>query len=800
MASSTIDWLDSAAGRVTCHFPVRNDGVIGDTEVCATQQIQIGKAGAGSSILARVRTAWALALRLYSGNEAVTFMEAVRTPCNGASNTSKTLRLVLLKLSPDTRVSEISHQASQLESEDAPAVQVDNWNMVDGMKFPCNTLIASDHAITSEDKRRLHKNFPIILTLASTMDSLEISFRTGHLSVMQARNLGQVVQFALECIVQQPDVSVQSLDLLPPAQLDQIRSWNANPPKYVPECIHTQFLRFATLQPNEVAVDAWDGQLTYSQLGVLSTQLSRQIQALGVQKGDAVMVCSEKSKLVVAAWMSVFMAGAVLVPVDMQQPLPRLQQIVQASNAAAIISTPGCVSTAEEVHENVLTIDQSHMDASAGTELEAPVVQPEDTAYILFTSGSTGKPKGITVPHAAFCSAAANVASMNTVDRTLQFASYNFTPAIYEILVAICTVGTCVCIPSEHQKANDLVAFMNQTRVEWACLVPSVLRSLSPTDIKHLKTLLVLGEPMSQAEAMRWRSCMAAFYAYASSENALVTFNHRLGELSDVRNVGHSYGSCWLVDPSDHNRLVPIGTVGEVLVYSSSTASSYLDMPEMTESVFVRSAAWMPTPREGFRFCRTGDLMYLNSDGSLSFSGRSDSEGAEGGAARRRTVHSGDKSSQTSRGLFAQPGKCAGKLTGFLVPREPFPEEKQIQQGPITFISEEASLELLQGLGTAIRERIPEYMVPTLWIVVKSYPLTITDKLDRHSLLQFLQDMSTDIYERVFMAASGGPIEEPIGAVEQKLQTIWAKILQIEPSKIGRNESFLNLGETQPLP
>jgi non-ribosomal peptide synthetase component F len=174
---------------------------------------------------------------------------------------------------------------------------------------------------------------------SSTNPLIKLSFNTAHLSTKQAINVAQVLEVATKTVLRNAHLHIKDLDLLPDAHKAQIQHWNASPPEYINDCIHHQFNDLASKQPDKIAVDAWDGKLSYSELAIASSHLAQQLIATGICKGDAVMACCEKSKYVTIAWMGIFKAGAVLVPVDMGQPLARLEQIQNVSKAKAVVST-----------------------------------------------------------------------------------------------------------------------------------------------------------------------------------------------------------------------------------------------------------------------------------------------------------------------------------------------------------------------------------------------------------------------------------------------------------------------------
>ncbi len=582
-------------------------------------------------------------------------------------------------------------------------------------------------------------------------NNISLSYSCQHLSDVQASSLAQVLRMAVLAVLQQPAEMVKEFDLPPEEQRLKIQSWNSNPPKYAPECTYDQFRASVNKHPHQIAVDAWDGRMTYRDLDERPSALAACLQGLGLNNGDNIMVCSEKSKLVPVAWLAIFKIGAVLVPVDVQQPVERLKKIVTAANIAGVIATPKSHGIAKQLHATVCTVkDGVEVGCAAQSPIFiSPLVEPSDLAYIMFTSGSTGTPKGITITHGAFASMAAKVSPIFQAKRLLQFASYSFTPAIYKILMAICTLDGCVFIPSDHDRVKDLENYINDARVDWAMIVPSVLRPLKPENLKSLKTVVLVGEPIPRSEAKRWTHNTRILYCYASSENGLVSFNGRVDRVTDMRNVGYSNRTCWVVDPSNHNRLQPLGVPGEAVVYSPSSPISYLNNAEQTKEAMVDNADWIQTAREGFRFCRTGDLMYHNSDGNFSLSGRSDltikvrGQRVELPEVERSVV--AEQEVRQAVGTVPKKGKCAERLPVVFIWNKPYPPEGEVVTfGGLTLVPSRLTAEVTAALQQSLSQKLPEYMIPAVWVVIKAMPLTASGKVDRVAVTEWLQCLDTD--------------------------------------------------------
>ncbi len=194
------------------------------------------------------------------------------------------------------------------------------------------------------------------------------------------------------------------------------------------------------------------------------------------------------------------------------------------------------------------------------------------------------------VSHTAFCSGAMahGPAMLMTAQplRFLQFASYTFDASLVEILTTLMMGGT-VCVPREADRTNgNIAAVMEQMGVTMALLTPSFARTLEPADVPHLRTLILGGEAMSQSRVDTWAKQLHLVNAYGPSECAVVaTVNSHMRHSSNPANLGRGLGRCWVVDPQNHNRLAPLGSVGELVVEGPTLSSGYLrNEPETLQS------------------------------------------------------------------------------------------------------------------------------------------------------------------------------------------------------------------------
>lgn len=606
----------------------------------------------------------------------------------------------------------------------------------------------------------------------------------------------------LHSMVDNENVLVSQLQVFGQHDQKQISEWNAIEPVAVQKCIHEIFQQRVLECPTAQAVDAWDCSLTYLELDQLSTQMSHHLAHLGVKPEVVVPLCFNKSAWIIVAIMGVLKAGGACVLLDPQHPQSRIVTTVKAVDAKVVIAGPEQATFFDDLVDTIISLDEDYLSKPLEvSEVDINAASSSNLAFVIFTSGSTGTPKGILMDHTATatsCEAHGSKLKVSQSTRILQFAAYTFDIAMLDICVAL-TRGACLCIPSEHDRFNRLAAFINEKQVNWADLTPSVANILAPSSVPTLKTLALAGEAITKTTTDIWVNEVDLNNCYGPAETSITSWKGEVGKSGNPSNIGHAISSLiWIVDPSDHNQLAPVGCIGEICVEGPMVARSYLNAPEKTMEVFIENPTWGKILDSGKsrRVYKTGDLARYNPDGTMDYLGRQDTQVK----MRGQRIELGEIESHIMSKLVdilnvavekvTPPGRRDGLLAAFYSRQDNSANGKQ--PSSITTDLSEAEVVALQGLRKLLADSLPSYMIPSMFVQLQHMPMTASGKIDRGRLRQITSEFSSDQVSHYLL--SQRQKQKPSTDMERSLQELWAKALDVDPSMIGAGDDFFEVG------
>ncbi|KAK4185843.1 hypothetical protein QBC35DRAFT_290110 [Podospora australis] len=631
-----------------------------------------------------------------------------------------------------------------------------------------------------------------------------------------AHNLMQLFRDSLEFVLR--DVSRPCSDFVGITAADRAKILaNNRQPYHLPrKCVHDQVRSIARQQPSSQAIQAWDGDLTYSELDTYSDRIALHLLHRGLPREGKVGIYMAKSRWAPTAMLGVLKAGGVVVPLGIQDPLNRIGSIARSAEVSIVLADPihaeKLLTTPDilpfSVH--VIYIDDDlllgHSSLSSNVPLSNiwPDVMPDNAAWIVFTSGSTGIPKAVVLEHKTLCApmyVQAERYNLGPSTRALQFSAHTFDVAVKDIFTTL-TFGGVVCVPSEHQRLNDLAGAIRSMRVTLATLTPTVASLLDPADVPTLTTIVSTGEALSGAVLQPWLEDgrVTWFNGYGPSECSHVsTINGPIRSPKEASIIGlPAANRLWVVDPRNVHRLSPIGAAGELLI-EGAIAREYLNNPEGTAAAFIVDPDFVRHLglTQGRRMYRTGDLVRQNKDGRFTYLGRKDTQVK----IRGQRVEVGEIESRISRLLPGNPlvqvellrpatliaavelrgaARGAGKETAPVMPCE-VPEDLR---------------EEWQNIQNSLMDDLPLHMVPNHFVPFSQLPTNASGKLDRRAtrlLLERLHAAASEqgVLDRNNPAKSPRTVSTETG---KRLQSIWADVLGRAVDEIGDNDHFMRLG------
>ncbi|KAK8202289.1 Nonribosomal peptide synthetase 4 [Zalaria obscura] len=648
---------------------------------------------------------------------------------------------------------------------------------------------------------------------------LEVIFNDGCLEIRSVWQPERMLQHevvrhietladTVKVCISNPGASIE--ECLRPTKwdLDEMWRWNHELPPYYNFCMHEMVSERAQQFPDKVAITSWDGDLTYGEIESYSTFVACSLKDMGVTLHDVVPACFEKSRWTIVAVLAIMKAGATMALMDPTLPLARLQSMAEQAGAKMIVSSrvQHELSTLILPGGNHFVVEEVTFlpSSPSPTFTQLAKVPASALMYIIFTSGSTGTPKGVTISHGTYTSSAiprAKAVGYTEKSRVLDFASYAFDVSIDSMLLTLGNGGT-LCIPSDEDRLNDINGVIRNMQINYAGITPSMARILDPDVISSLDALGLGGEAAAARDVNLWGRDTRIIIGYGPCECTIgCTINSDTATGRDYISIGTGNGAAiWIVNPDDHEVLMPVGAVGELLVEGPIVGQGYLNDPDKTAAAFIRDPSWLVAGHNGYagrrgRLYKTGDLGKYDPDGSggIVFAGRKDTQVK----LRGQRVELGEIESQLGARLPSGTNVIAEVIT---------PQGSRGQPTLVAFIAPQASkgqghteissAQLPEELRAAVSKAnadvakvLPRYMVPNAYIPVNYIPVLISGKTDRKRLRQYgatvdLRELDQD---------TAAPTRE-LSELEQRLRHAWSQVLTLDEQAIRTDDNFFALG------
>ncbi|WP_033262779.1 non-ribosomal peptide synthase/polyketide synthase [Amycolatopsis vancoresmycina] len=605
-------------------------------------------------------------------------------------------------------------------------------------------------------------NFDLTVEFQPSADALEgsLEYNTDLFDERTAVALGEHLTVLLTAIAADARRPVGELPLLTAAEEDRLRTeWN-DTALDVPEATVTElFESQAQRSPDETALVAGDVALSFAELNAMANRLARHLVTLGAGPERVVALALPRTADAIVAFLAVLKAGAVYLPIDPALPADRKELLLRDSGAELLLG-PAEIAAADLDHPATDLTDADRV---------APL-RPDNTAYVIYTSGSTGRPKGVAVPHRNLTNLLFNHRNDFAVPgrrlRVALTATLSFDTSLEGPLLMADGHELHLIGDDARLDADALVGYIAERRIDFLDLTPTYLRRLIPagllTDPRHRPKILMLGG--EALDDTLWRELATAEVTvahnfYGPTEYTVDAVSCRVG--GTPRPVlGRPLANTRAYVLDQDLRPVPAGVPGELCLAGAQLARGYLGRPGRTAGSFVANPFGAP----GERMYRTGDRVRWTADGQLEYLGRLDDQ-------------------VKIRGFRVEPGEVEAALVRLPGVAAAVVVAHRPDGGHARLVAYVAGTREVtpDGLRTALRATLPDYLVPSAFVPIDAIPLTPQGKVDRRALPA--PDAPAD---------GGGTYVPARTAVEHQLVAIWSEVLGND--RIGVEDNFFGLG------
>ncbi|WP_036141304.1 hybrid non-ribosomal peptide synthetase/type I polyketide synthase [Luteibacter sp. 9135] len=598
----------------------------------------------------------------------------------------------------------------------------------------------------------------------------------------------------LEGVLHNPLADTAQLPILPEGDLEMLTRWNRTDHPFPDTCIHTLFEAQAARTPDAVAVSYAGARLSYAELDAQANRLAHGLRARGVVGDTLVGVAMERSLDMVIALLGILKAGGAYVPLDPSYPDDRLRFMAKDAQVRLVLTQQRFRPRWQGFGTSCLAVDDPELLQAAGSPV-APVAaapDPSGLAYVIYTSGSTGTPKGVMNSHRALANRIDWMQReylLQPDDRVLQKTPYSFDVSVWEFFWPL-TVGASIVMarPEGHKDPLYLRDVIREEGVTTLHFVPSMLASLLDAidwaGLTCVRRVFASGEALSQPLVERyWATGTTASLhnLYGPTEAAIDVSYWDCRQSTEDQGVpiGRPISNVQLHVLDAHRQHVPVGCFGELHIGGVAVAKGYVGNAELTREKFIADPF---SNVAGARLYKTGDLARWLPGGYLEFAGRLDHQVKLNGVR----IELGEIEAHLR--AQADVGDCV------VIADSERPDHQHLVAYVVSLrIAGESDTEDWQArrneetsiLKSGLKQHLPDFMVPSLFVFLDALPLSANGKVDRKALAR----PSAPVAHRAYVA--------PRQELERELCRIWEEVLHVD--EVGIHDSYFDIGGTSLL-
>ena len=612
--------------------------------------------------------------------------------------------------------------------------------------------------------------FDLTLNVVEAAEGLKLSweYATDLFEAATVERLAESFGVMLDAVAAMPQQAVIRLPLVSAHEAGKLLK-HANAladDAFPPVCSHVLFEAQAARTPDAIALRCGEEDISYAELNRRANRLAHYLAAQGVKPDTLIGLCVERSADMVTGLLAILKAGGAYVPFDPAYPAERLRYMLQDSGVGMMVTQKALLEQLPLSDQRTVVIDDGAEFAGQPEDnIEAGAIglTPQSLAYVIYTSGSTGNPKGSLLMHQGLSNLAQAQAEFFKVtqdSRLIQFASFAFDAATSEIFMALCAGATLHIVSRElTQSGQELSDYVARMGITHATLPPALLPVLERARWDSVQHLTVAGEHCPLGLVREWAQGRSFYNAYGPSETSVCASMAQLAPATEVVHMGRPMRGVQLHVLDELMQPVPLGVAGQLHVGGRGVGRGYLGRDELNREKFVAN------PFGAGKLYATGDLVRRRADGNLEFIGRLDSQVK----IRGFRIELGEIEAALAR----QPGVAEVAVVAH--------NDHEQQQRLVAYIVASDATVTPEVLRASLAASMPNYMIPSAFVLLECFPMTPNGKVDRRRLPE--PDVAS-LAQAEFVA--------PRNATEESLAAIWCGLLNLD--KIGVHHNFFDLG------